>query len=193
MNIRANLYRAGKAASSRLQYETAMRLEPSFIPAFVNLADLYRMEGRDADGETLLRSALEISPESGDVYHALGLLLVRQNKIPAAMNALEESVKLQAPTTPDTALYMPWRSIVLGKNPSVYECAGGRAHERRPAGPGGLIRACKFQPRERRHPVCRRYAEMLKEDVSPHDPDADHLLDELRRDLGPITGICGYM
>ncbi len=171
----------GRLPEAEVQYETAMRLEPSFIPAFVNLADLYRMEGRDADGETLLRSALEISPESGDVYHALGLLLVRQNKIPEAMNALEESVKLSPDNTRYSFVYAVALNDIGKKSESIRVLE--EAHERRPADREVLFALVNFNRENGDIRSARRYAEMLKE-VSPHDPDADHLLDELGRDLG---------
>jgi predicted Zn-dependent protease len=89
------------------------------------------MEGRDADGETLLRSALEISPESGDVYHALGLLLVRQNKIPEAMDAFEESVKLSPDNTRYSYVYAVALNDIGNKSESIRVLE--EAHRRRPA------------------------------------------------------------
>ncbi len=59
----------------------ALVIEPAFVPAAANLADLYRALGRDADGERVLRQALQRSPEEPALCHALGLTLIRQQRL----------------------------------------------------------------------------------------------------------------
>ena len=76
-------------------YRTALSIDRSFVPAYVNLADLERVRGRDAAGERHLRKALEIEPDDGDVHHALGLLLVRRRQLPAAIAELERAAELR--------------------------------------------------------------------------------------------------
>jgi tetratricopeptide (TPR) repeat protein len=79
----------------------AVETDPRFGPASVNLADLYRATGRDAEGERVLRNALERDPRSGAAHHALGLLLVRQKRMAAAMPELEVAARL----VPENARY----------------------------------------------------------------------------------------
>jgi predicted CXXCH cytochrome family protein len=179
MNIGLIYAELGRFPEAEAQYHTAMRLQPSFIPAFVNLADIYRMEGRDADGETLLRSALEISPESGDVYHALGLLLVRQNKIPEAMDAFEQSVRL----SPDNARYSYVYAVALNDTGKKSESIRvlKEAHERHPGDRELLYALINFNREIGDIPAAVEYAEELTE-FSPYDPDAARLLDELKMD-----------
>jgi tetratricopeptide (TPR) repeat protein len=86
----------GDMATAEQEYLTAMRLESMFVPTFVNLADLYRLTGRDAEGEGLLRQALQIAPDSGDAYYALGLLLVRADRLDEAVAALRRASRLAA-------------------------------------------------------------------------------------------------
>ncbi len=76
------------------------------MPAYVNLADLERLRGRDDAGERHLREALAIEPDDGDVHHALGLLLVRRRQLPAAIAELERAAELR----PE----LPRYSYVLG-------------------------------------------------------------------------------
>ena len=84
----------GELASARREYETALRLDPMFVPAYVNLADLARLEGQDDEGERVLRQALEMAPASAEVQHALGLLLIRRERIPEALEALRRAAEL---------------------------------------------------------------------------------------------------
>src|SRR5262249_14747494 len=50
--------------------------------------------GRDADGEQVLRDALDRSPKDGSLHHALGLLLVRQGRGREALDQLAEAARL---------------------------------------------------------------------------------------------------
>ncbi len=75
-------------------YRAALKLQPAFTQAAVNLADLYRIQGRDGDGEKILRQALELDPRNATAHHALGLLLIRQKRLPEALSALAEAAHL---------------------------------------------------------------------------------------------------
>jgi hypothetical protein len=77
-------------AGAEASYHNALRLDPGFAPAYVNLADLYRLQGRDAEGEALLRQA----PDNAAVHHALGLLLVRLGRLDEALPELARAVEL---------------------------------------------------------------------------------------------------
>ena len=48
------------------------------MPAYVNLADMYRIYRRDGDGEAVLEDGLREVPGDADLQYALGLLRVRQ-------------------------------------------------------------------------------------------------------------------
>jgi tetratricopeptide (TPR) repeat protein len=86
-NVNRAIRRLEEAEQS---YRTALSLNPQFVPAYVNLADLYRAWGRDDEGQALLREGLEQVPESGRpaLHHALGLTLVRAGRLPDAIDEL---------------------------------------------------------------------------------------------------------
>ncbi len=87
--------------TAQREYELALAREPYFIPAHVNLADLYRIRGMDSAAEETLRVALKIDREQADVHHALGLALVRMNRLDEALGELE----FAAGARPDNARY----------------------------------------------------------------------------------------
>jgi tetratricopeptide (TPR) repeat protein len=90
----------GEIEEAERAFETALRTDPHYIPAYVNYADLRRLTGRDDLGEELLRRALE-QTDDGDVRHALGLTLIRLGKRREAMVELERAAELR----PDNARY----------------------------------------------------------------------------------------
>ncbi|MDP2827962.1 MAG: multiheme c-type cytochrome [Sulfuricellaceae bacterium] len=84
----------GDLTAAEAAYRQATALDPGFIQASINLADLYRAQERDSDAEKTLRGALADSPRSAPLHHALGLLLIRQKQISPALVELEQAVKL---------------------------------------------------------------------------------------------------
>ncbi len=95
----------GDAARAEEEIKAAIRLEPLFIPAYVNLADLYRAGGRDADGEQILRDGLKLLPKSAMLHHGLGLALVRMKRADAALGALERATMLESGNARFTYVY----------------------------------------------------------------------------------------
>ena len=108
-----NLYAArGEVSQAVVAYRTATELNPAFTPAYVNHADLLRSTGEEADAEALLRKALKNAPTSGDIYHALGLSLVRQKRDSEALEALEQAASL----SPDNPRYIYVYAVALNSN-----------------------------------------------------------------------------
>src|SRR4029077_8305573 len=93
--------RHARPADAEAEYQLALRLDPRFVPALANLADLDRMRGMDAQGAELLRQALVIEPNNADVRHSLGLLLVRQHNYVEAQEQLRKAMEL----APDNVRY----------------------------------------------------------------------------------------
>jgi Flp pilus assembly protein TadD len=65
------------------------------VPAYVNLADVYRTLGRDADGENVLRSGLSRVPQSAALHYALGLVLTRLQRGDAALREFSRATGLE--------------------------------------------------------------------------------------------------
>jgi tetratricopeptide (TPR) repeat protein len=80
-------------APSEAEYRAALALQPDFIPAMVNLADLYRTYGREADAELVLTSGLQSAPGNADLLHALGLLRIRQKRVADALPLLKQAAR----------------------------------------------------------------------------------------------------
>jgi Tfp pilus assembly protein PilF len=76
-------------------YRRALEIEPKFVPALLNLADLYRSIGSDGEANALLQRALEIAPDSANTHHAYGLYLVRAGRQQEALGYLETAIRQQ--------------------------------------------------------------------------------------------------
>lgn len=101
--------RRGQGAAAEAEYQTALRLDPAFVPALVNLADLDRARGADDAGADLLRKAVAIEPNNADAHHSLGLALVRQKNYAAALAELRKANEL----APDNSRYAYVYAIAL--------------------------------------------------------------------------------
>ncbi|RLQ20948.1 hypothetical protein DWB85_15390 [Seongchinamella sediminis] len=78
----------GDAPSAERAYREALVLNSQLLPAYLNLADLLRGQGRDEEARKLLLEALAVAPENGNTLHALGLLEARSENPDAALDYL---------------------------------------------------------------------------------------------------------
>ena len=113
------------------EYRTALRLDPAFVPAIVNLADLDRVRGIDQQGAELLRKAMSLDPSNADVKHSLGLFLVRQHDYRGALDLLRQASEL----APDNARYAYVYAVALNSTGAQSEAMAllERTHQRHPA------------------------------------------------------------
>jgi tetratricopeptide (TPR) repeat protein len=86
--------RRGDVAHAEQDLKAAIALDSLYVPAYINLADLYRAQGRESDAERVLRDGLKTSPNSAPLHHALGLALVRARRSDQALAELAKAAKL---------------------------------------------------------------------------------------------------
>jgi predicted CXXCH cytochrome family protein len=94
VTLGAFLAQRGQTEKAEAELRSAIDMAPDFAPAYVNLADVYRMQGRDADGLAALDDGLKRAPRSAALYHARGLALVRLKRLKDALPALERAARL---------------------------------------------------------------------------------------------------
>jgi Flp pilus assembly protein TadD len=85
----------GERAGAEAELRAAIALEPDLIPAYVNLADVYRVQGRDADGERVLRDGLARAPGNASLHYALGLALARSSRRDSALSEFARADALE--------------------------------------------------------------------------------------------------
>jgi Flp pilus assembly protein TadD len=147
------------------------------VPAHVNLADLLRLQGRDDEGEKVLRDALRVDPASASVHHALGLLLVRRKRPGEALAELGRAAGL-APDSPDFAYGYAIGLHSAGRAEEALAVL--RAAQKRSPGARGLLVALVTIQRERGAlGEARAWARKLVE-AAPGDPSARALAASLQ-------------
>ncbi|MGB5313764.1 MAG: tetratricopeptide repeat protein [Polyangiales bacterium] len=76
----------------------ALEIDPTFTAAYVNLADLYRNQGRDDDAEAILREGLRAAADQASVEFALGLTLVRLQRHADAIAHVKRAYEMRPET-----------------------------------------------------------------------------------------------
>jgi predicted CXXCH cytochrome family protein len=99
----------GELEEAEAAYREAIRVDPDYVPAAVNLADLLGRQGREDEAEAVLREALVRTPIQADLHHALGLSLVRQRRYEEAEMELREAARL----APRRARYVFVHAVAL--------------------------------------------------------------------------------
>lgn len=167
----------GRAAEAERAIATAVRIAPWYVPGYVNLADLYRATNRDGEGETLLRRAVAIAPDSAEAHHALGLLLVRQRRLDDAIVELTRAATLRPTARNAYVLGIALHSS--GQTARALDVLAV-AQEQHPSDRDLLVALVTIERDRGGTAAARRHADALVA-LAPDDPGARRLRD----DLGP--------
>jgi len=159
------------------QFSSAIALESRHVPAYINLADLRRVQGRDADAEAVLREGLAANPDDGSLQHSLGLTLVRQKRAPEALKALESATRL----APDNVRFAYVYAVGLNSSGRPQDALAeiDRALKIRPDDRELLVTGALFSRDAGEMDRAERYAMRLAERY-PGDPHAAQLMQGLK-------------
>ena len=86
----------GNTTQAEQAFRHAIKLQPDFVPAYVNLSDMYRSMGRDDDAMKAIDEGLRVTPNSANLLHAKGLALVRANRQQDALDWLRRASEADA-------------------------------------------------------------------------------------------------
>jgi tetratricopeptide (TPR) repeat protein len=84
----------GNATEAEAEYRAALRLFPRAVPAYINLADLYRAQDREADVVHTLEQGIAVAPDAAALHSALGMAHARAGRIDASVAELGRAASL---------------------------------------------------------------------------------------------------
>jgi tetratricopeptide (TPR) repeat protein len=85
----------GDLAAAEAAYREALYLNPQLVPAYLNLADLLRSQGKDEEARKQLLKVLAFAPDNGNTLHSLGLLETRSGEPEQALTYLQQAAELE--------------------------------------------------------------------------------------------------
>ena len=154
----------GDAAAAIAEYRKALALDPTFVPAYVNLADLYRAPRRRARGRgDAARGARAQPAVAAALRHALGLSLVRAEAHRRGADGTRRGGAGSRPTTRASPTSTPWRSTTRASAGGAATCCGRRVKREplRPRRADRSRRTSSLQAGDRDEAL--RYAKRLRE------------------------------
>jgi Flp pilus assembly protein TadD len=169
-----------QAAEAEAEYKAALKLSPQFVPAAINLADLYRALGRGDDGVQVLREAITAVPQDAGLHYALGLALVRQKKNDEALSELQRATQL----APDRAHYAYVYAVGLHSTGRVDEAIAALKENvsKHPTDRDSLSALATFNRDAGNIALALEYAQQLAR-LAPDDKRISDLVDALKRQM----------
>ncbi len=101
MNLALLEIRRGNGLLADDHLVRAIAIDPTFVPAYVQLADLYRGRRDEGKARAILQQGLDRNPNAALLHYALGLSLTRQQQREAALAEFHRASELE----PDSARY----------------------------------------------------------------------------------------
>ncbi|PLK49947.1 tetratricopeptide repeat protein [Uliginosibacterium sp. TH139] len=153
------LYSAlGDQGKAEQAYQQALRLDPAYASAYVNLADLYSQQQGDK-AEAILLQARSVLGEHADIEHAIGLHYVRAQQMKPALASLGKAASL----SPENARYTYVHAVALfdsGEKERAIRLLA-EASVRYPNDVDILMALVSYHKQQGRMAQARRYAELL--------------------------------
>ena len=178
MNLALLELRRGNGLLADDHLKRAIDADPTFVPAYVQLADLYRGRRDEVRAEQALRQALARNPDSALSHYSLGLALVRQQRLDVALEELRRAAELE----PGSARYGYVYAVALdrtGQSPDALRALDA-VLARHPYDADALEAAAAWAMQRGERQTALGYLMTLRA-LRPADPALDQQIERLRR------------
>jgi len=92
-------------------YKEALRLQPQFVPAYINYSNFLMQQGKNEEAVDILKKGINVLPEMGILHHALGLWYVRNKMSDKALDELKKALEF----SPENARFAYVYAIALAE------------------------------------------------------------------------------
>jgi len=182
LNIAVIHTNQGRDREALAEYQTALRLDPNFVPARINLGMLYYSMGDHERAEKQLRKAIELNPELAEARYSLGLLLAESpERLAEAVEELGRAAEL-APDNPRIRYNLGLALQHLNRHDEAEEELRA-AYELTPANTDYLLALAILYAQQERWPKALAVAEELVR-RQPENPQFQRMLMQYRRQAG---------
>jgi len=177
-NLGSLYLRLGRFDEAVAAYRRALSLDPQFVSSWVNLADAWRVQGREKELRRPCGKASRNCRVRRTCLHALGLAQVRKGDKAAALKSLAEAARL----APDRSRYAYVWAIALHSAGHSGEAVAAlrEADHRHPYDVTMLLSLVSIQREMGETRAALAYARKLAE-VLPDDPRVKAMVTELSR------------
>lgn len=94
-NALAKLYISlGEDNKAQKAYDEALRIQPMFVPTYINYAYYFQSKGQEQKAYNILERGLKKIPNNADIHHALGLWYIRHKEKNKALEFLRKAAAL---------------------------------------------------------------------------------------------------
>ena len=161
MNLQLGLFNLarGDLPGAEMAYREALAIDPQWLPARLNLADMLRAAGREDDARAELTRALEAHPQSADALHALGLLEAREGNPQQALRWLGRAAGLSAASAHHRFVFAVARHDFGDLNGALLTLRA--LHADRPADAAALLALVNYSVEAGAKNAARGYAQKL--------------------------------
>jgi tetratricopeptide (TPR) repeat protein len=168
----------GRYAEAERACRDALKVDPLFVPAAVNLADLMQSTGRDAEGEPILRAIIARLPNDPNARLALGLWMVRNGRGAEALAELRAAAELGEPNPRFAYVY----AVATADSGMPTEAMGILLDslERHPYDRDSLIALAVYERQAGNLEAAIAHAELLLR-LEPDDTSIRDFVEQLRR------------
>jgi predicted CXXCH cytochrome family protein len=102
VNLASVALTRGQFSQAHTHLTDALSINPQFLPALLNMADLLRAQNKDCDAQPFLLTALNLNLDMAEVEYAYAMWLVRNGSQPLALTHLQRAHQHE-PETPQWA------------------------------------------------------------------------------------------
>ena len=185
LNLAVMHQQLGRPDWAQQAYESAIALDPAFVPAQYNLALLYDGLKQPVEAEAKLREVIELAPEFADAHYSLGLLIAADpGRMPEAAVALERAAAL-APQRARVLYNAGIAQQTLGR-PEAAEQHFRAAMAQEPDEPDFAVALAILYLQQDRREDARVVVRSLAE-RAPDDPSVQALLSDLEPGAAPAS------